>query len=67
MEELNYQQKIKKVAAEHANYLCRMANGNIWGSKLDKMYEDIVNRHTVNQTPEKELDRLILEYEQLKK
>jgi hypothetical protein len=44
-----------------------MANGNIWGSKLDKMYEDIVNRHTVNQTPEKELDRLILEYEQLKK
>lgn len=59
--------KIKMVAKAHANYITRMAGGNIWGSRIDKMVERIIKQHQENNTPEESLDGLLKKYEDLKK
>ena len=62
------QLKRKKVAIEHANYLIRMAGFNVWGYKeMKKMIERIIERHISENTSEHELDKIINEYENLKK
>lgn len=62
------QLKREKVAIEHANYLVRQAGYNCWGNKAMKdMVERIIERHIQENTPECELDKIILQYENLKK
>ena len=62
------QLKREKVAIEHANYLVRQAGYNCWGNKaMKEMVERIIERHISENTPEHELDKIINEYENLKK
>ena len=62
------QLKREKVAIEHANYLIRMAGYNAWGNKsIKNMVNRIIDRHIEENTPEHELDKIINEYENLKK
>ncbi len=62
------EQKIEKVAIEHANYLIREAGYNMWGVKrIEEMVNRIIDRHTTEKTSESILDSLILKYEELRK
>ena len=62
------QLKREKVAIEHANYLVRQAGYNCWGNKaMKEMVNRIIDRHIEENTPEHELDKIINEYENLKK